>query len=498
MCQYRTELTQDMLGENQLQPPSSSYSPLPSFLTSMPSQDYGCCVERTIQNMPPLPRSNNTAAKMRFFERLFEPCAPYDRQFHGVTDSFKSAIRLYKEGKYQCTSLHCDQKTRSEMILYVIILAATLLVGVFGNLMACSIIYKIRSLHRHTTYKLLFSMAISDLLASVVVIPIKIAIALDNMNFCYDVSLCRIQITADVTFFVASVTHLLFVSLDRYFSILKPYRSSFIQTHWKSCIALIWLNAILWGVVLNNIDLTPPYGSIENVFDVHEYRCINNDLNFVRSLYSVDFFFPCIVMIFLYHQIWRVAVRQSREIERFKGKPPRPLADFIPTQLHHQQDQSQPQQQHQQHRQPLNKESECDKRKPKTGRQILRFFTVHFIEFKATKVILVVFGIFLLCYTPVCFLGFLHTFKPFVISTTFFTVLEYLPNLNSCLNPFIYCFFHEDFKNGFRKLLDKASLLKTHRKSVKRRLRKKNKLLKNATNANGVNILVIGNDSQRQ
>ena len=444
-------------------------------------------------------------------------------------------------------------------MVYVTMLVATLLVAVIGNLVACTIIFKVRALHRHTTYKLLFSMAISDLLASVFVIPIKVAIALDNMNFCFGILVCQIRLTADVTFFVASVTHLLFVCLDRYLSIVRPYhyQYSFVKNHWRWCICFIWFNAILWGVILNNVNLTPDISgalSGSQVFAVREYSCEKNDLNFVRCLYSVTFFVPCVVMVLLYHQIWRVAVRQSREIDKFKGRPPRPLSCFeeedneeeeeeeqgsgclidVTNQQHAgkekrisvamkigdkgnvelehemlnmkaegfdknevcQQTDLRQQQQQQQHGfenkqtnlftndgrtasttttaiktkySNINKDMKNANKKKEKKKQVSSHFI---IEFKATRVILVVFGTFMLCYIPTCFMTFVHTFKPFEISKTFFTVWEYLPNLNSCLNPFIYCFFHKEFKTGLRMLLKQKSFEKTHRRSFMKRLRK--------------------------
>ncbi|XP_066921173.1 trace amine-associated receptor 7f-like [Clytia hemisphaerica] len=389
----------------------------------------------------PLPKENMSSLLLieNHISTTAAACEKHDFDYHHSKHASYRTVALFLSGEMECRKHHCSQDPEPPMIIYALILIATLLVALCGNLFSFSMIMKIRSLRRHATYKILASLAITDLLVSVFVIPIKIAIALNNMNFCYKASLCRLLHTADVTFFAASVTHLFFIAVDRYISITKPYyyRHCSLMRRWRSCIFFIWAYAIFWGVILNNVHLTPPFGFGET-FKVVEYKCRKFDVYFDRSLYPVVFFLPCVIMVYLYLQIWRVAVKQSREIERYKGKPPQHLVGSISPIPHH--------------------DNPCK-----------HFWMSHIIEFKATKVIVIVFGTFVLCYTPLCLMTFIHTFIPFEISNVVLSLLEYFPNLSSCLNPFIYCFFHEDFRENLQKMLRRDAFLKEHAMSLKKR-----------------------------
>ena len=60
------------------------------------------------------------------------------------------------------------------------------------------------------------SLALSDLLVAVFIIPLKMSIMSNNLHFCSPVYLCRGYVTMDNILFVASITNLFVLTVDRY------------------------------------------------------------------------------------------------------------------------------------------------------------------------------------------------------------------------------------------------------------------------------------------
>ena len=120
-----------------------------------PNQDYICCFSQLLANMPPLPQ-DNTTSKILFFKNhispLFATCERHDFDYHNRKNAIYHTAALFLSGQIECREFHCNQKPEPPMIIYALILIATLLVAVCGNIFSCSIIIKIRSLRRHATY----------------------------------------------------------------------------------------------------------------------------------------------------------------------------------------------------------------------------------------------------------------------------------------------------------------------------------------------------------
>ena len=60
------------------------------------------------------------------------------------------------------------------------------------------------------------SLAVSDLLVGLHIVPVKLKNAYHNLYFCNDISLCHTYITIDIILFVASITNLFVLTIDRY------------------------------------------------------------------------------------------------------------------------------------------------------------------------------------------------------------------------------------------------------------------------------------------
>ena len=204
-----------------------------------------CCIEDTLA-----PMQNMHTKSIETMNRLLAPCLPDGENrvltHHGnQTKMLKNnlfgsvilslvpstEISTNPENTDHCRKYLCEIPMNRNMYFYITLLVATLLIATFGNIFVCSVITVIRSLRQHPTYKLLKSLAISDLLVSILVLPIKISTALTNNHFCSSINVCRLYQTVDHIFFTASITHLFVIAIDRYLTISRPFNYRFAEKH---------------------------------------------------------------------------------------------------------------------------------------------------------------------------------------------------------------------------------------------------------------------------
>ena len=79
----------------------------------------------------------------------------------------------------------------------------------------------------------ILSLATSDLLVTLFIIPLKLKIVSHNLYFCHSIHLCRIYITVDNTLFVASITNLFALTVDRYLGTNAKKILQKIQAKWR-------------------------------------------------------------------------------------------------------------------------------------------------------------------------------------------------------------------------------------------------------------------------
>ena len=308
---------------------------------------------------------------------------------------------------------------------FIAILVMTLIIGVFGNSLVCIVIYLSSTLKKRVTNYFLLSLAVGDLLCTLLVLPVKIATSSKADRFCMSREVCYIYMTFEPIAFVASITHLFVICIDRFVAIGYPYRyySLFCMRNIKITIASIWCYALTWGV-LHHIN----WGAFQmgGTFSIsNDYKCHRILDKFPAYLYMVVFVVPCVIMGVLYGRIWYIALLHDREIRKHRHITTNLIEQ---TTLHH-------------------RTAVLNTRKSIITSQVL--------ELRATKVIVVVLGTYIVCWAPLVFMIIVDTLitKIELDRTPVIIVCEYFPILNSVLNPFIYCLLHNDFQKGLKKVL---------------------------------------------
>ncbi|XP_024146609.2 trace amine-associated receptor 1 [Oryzias melastigma] len=263
-------------------------------------------------------------------------------------------------------------------------------VTVFGNLLVIIAIIYFKQLHTPSNY-LILSLAVTDLLVGLVVLPISIVFALSSCL--YDRGLfCKIRDSFDVVLSTTSIFNLCCISVDRYYAVCQPltYR---VQMSTRVVVVMITMS---WGV-----SIFVAIGFV--IAELNQEQCKDDcfsDVVLEKVLAPVFcFYLPVLIMVYIYLRIFFVAQRQARSIQNSTNS---------------------------------------------AG-------TVSNMERKATKTLAIVMGIFLMCWMPFFLCFSLQVLGG--VSVPVYETLNWFTLCNSMLNPFIYAFFYSWFRSAFRMII---------------------------------------------
>lgn len=192
-----------------------------------------------------------------------------------------------------------------------VILAMFTFITVLGNLLVITAVIKELYLRTVTNY-LIVSLAVADVMVGGIVMPFSISLEMNNNVWYYGQDWCDLWHSFDVLGSTASILNLCIISLDRYWAItdpiaypnrMSPCRVSLLITFVWFCSAGISFPAIAWWKAV-----TPP--------GLPETACVfTEDSAYLIFSSLVSFYFPTIVMIFVYIRIYLAARNQRKSIE---------------------------------------------------------------------------------------------------------------------------------------------------------------------------------------
>jgi phage shock protein PspC (stress-responsive transcriptional regulator) len=185
-------------------------------------------------------------------------------------------------------------------IWFKVSIAVVAILGAFGNGI---VIYLIFSRHqlRTKTNSMVASLAVSDLLVAVVLIPSFLIC----MNFKCDHLLSKLFYDGIL---VVSVCNLCCITFDRYLAVTRPlkYHTGIIQLPVKTLIAMSW-------ILPCTVSLVPViwlYGSTDS-----ENQRVNNKIFYTVQV-VLFMFCPCLMMLITYAVIWKIVRKQTQRIRR--------------------------------------------------------------------------------------------------------------------------------------------------------------------------------------
>ncbi|KAF7700909.1 histamine receptor H2b [Silurus meridionalis] len=286
-----------------------------------------------------------------------------------------------------------------------------------GNVLVCLAVITSRRL-RHISSCFLVALAVTDLLLGLFVLPFSATLELRAGRWPLGGAACNIYLSVDVTLSTASIFTLLAISVDRYMAISSPlsYTTRLTPARATAAIVAIWILALTFA-------FTPIHMGWNTAdFHVQNYDWRMGDKgeegqtcryewnnNYVLLAVSCIFFFPLLVMCWMYHRIFCMAREQVR---RIRAATPS-----------------------------FTRSSAC-----------LKGATLR--QHKATVTLATVLGVFIVCWLPfftffTC-MGLRHEREPPQLTHS---IVLWLGYFNSALNPILYPALNRDFRHAYWHLL---------------------------------------------
>ncbi|XP_055366368.1 trace amine-associated receptor 7a-like [Betta splendens] len=255
-----------------------------------------------------------------------------------------------------------------------------------------------RQLHTPTNL-LLLSLAVSDFLIGLVVMPFQI-LATEPCWLLGDLLCVFYNLFVFITTF-PSVVNMVLISVDRYVAICEPlhYATKFTQRKVQLCVLLSWVSSVFYAFMMLYDNLKQP-GRFNSCYG----ECVIN-INGAVDL-VISFIVPISAIIILYVRVFVVAVSQARSMRSHVAAV-------------------------------------------KLQRSLT--VTVRKSEIKAAKTLGVTVVVFLMCYCPPYCLSLSGYNLTTGTSTSDF--LGFLVLSNSCLNPVIYSFLYPWFIKSVKLIL---------------------------------------------
>ncbi|KAM6190495.1 5-hydroxytryptamine receptor 1D [Sarcoramphus papa] len=347
------------------------------------------------------------------------------------------------------TPLALDERTLLGLkISLSVLLSVITLATILANVFVVITIFLTRKLHTPANY-LIGSLAVTDLLVSVLVMPISIAYTVTH-TWAFGQVLCDIWLSSDITCCTASILHLCVIALDRYWAITDALEYAKRRTAGRAAlmIAVVWMISISISV--------PPF--FWRQVKAHEEiaKCTVNTDQISYTIYSTcgAFYIPTVLLLILYGRIYvaarsRILKPPSLYGKRFTtahlitGSAGSSLCS-INASLHEGHSHSGGSPIFINHVKIKLADSVLERKRISAAR-----------ERKATKTLGIILGAFIFCWLPFFVMSLVLPicqdacwFHPILLD--FFTWLGYL---NSLINPVIYTAFNEEFKQAFQKLI---------------------------------------------
>ncbi|XP_068436407.1 5-hydroxytryptamine receptor 1D [Clinocottus analis] len=339
------------------------------------------------------------------------------------------------------------------------LLAVLTLATVLSNAFVIATIFLTRKLHTPANF-LIGSLAVTDLLVSILVMPISIVYTVSK-TWSLGQIVCDIWLSSDITFCTASILHLCVIALDRYWAITDALEYTKRRTMRRAAIMV----GVVW-VISISISMPPLFWRQAKAHEELKECMVNTD-QISYTLYSTfgAFYVPTVLLIILYGRIYVAARSRIFKTPSSSGKR-FTTAHLIQTSAASSLCSLTSSSNQEAHLHPLNAGGGgggggggsplfMNSVKVKLADSVLeRKRLCAARERKATKTLGIILGAFIVCWLPF-FVGTLVTAicKECWFDPVLFDIFTWLGYLNSLINPVIYTAFNDEFKQAFQKLM---------------------------------------------
>ncbi|KAI5626836.1 histamine H2 receptor [Silurus asotus] len=269
---------------------------------------------------------------------------------------------------------------------------------------------------RSVTNCFIVSLAITDLLLGVLVLPFSTLIEVTG-DWPLGAYFCNVYISMDVMLSTASILNLLAISIDRYIAVTVPLRYPTLVLPWHvgTSLAVIWVVSIGVSFVpihlgWNTVDQTVQNHGKDDPVEDCRFE-LNPTYVLVDSV--ATFYLPLVAMCWTYYRVFRIARAQAKRI--------------------------------------LSIHRACS---ATTMSSLSGVSMLALREHKAAVRLAVVLGAFVVCWFPYfTFFTIMGIRKEPDLPRMAYSVVLWLGYANSTLNPFLYAALNRDFRSAYGRLL---------------------------------------------
>ncbi|XP_053934621.1 D(3) dopamine receptor [Cuculus canorus] len=388
---------------------------------------------------------------------------------------------------------------------YALCYCILILAIIFGNVLVCLAVLKERTLQTTTNY-LVVSLAVADLLVATLVMPWVVYLEVTGGVWTFSRICCDIFVTMDVMMCTASILNLCAISIDRYTAVVKPVQYQY-NTGQSSCRRVSLMIAIVWMLAFA---VSCPLLFGFNTTGDPSVCSISNPIFIIYSS-LVSFYLPFMVTLLLYVRIYlvlrqrqkkRTLTRQGsyststkmsyvhKEHMEKKALPNKCQGTFppcLPLKCSGQQMSTKRKlltvfslqryrsfchdaaltrtpgttQHNRLGERRKGMKPELEVRSLSGGRTVSSLKLAHqqprliqLRERKATQMLAIVLGAFIVCWLPFFLIHILNAHCPSChVPPGLYSASTWLGYVNSALNPIIYTTFNTDFRKAFLKIL---------------------------------------------
>ncbi|XP_052364329.1 trace amine-associated receptor 6-like [Oncorhynchus keta] len=213
----------------------------------------------------------------------------------------------FQDGNSSCRKALLSTSIHITLYIFFSLISA---VTVFLNLLVIISISHFKQLHTPTNL-LILSLAASDLLVGLIVIPVT-TVAILEPCWGFGEYFCAFQFFITYLCTSLSLGNLVLISIDRYVAVCDPllYHSKITITGTICCISITWSCCIIYDAVIiqNFVNVQTPSRCLTECVVVEGITWVN--------IISIVFIMvvPCSIIITLYMNIFVVATSQARKV----------------------------------------------------------------------------------------------------------------------------------------------------------------------------------------
>ena len=225
-----------------------------------------------------------------------------------VTSGFNTTLTLNWSVPPVSTTESAPPEARYDVWQQVIIIIFLLLLmigTIVGNSLVCIAVAIVKRLQTPSNL-LILSLAVSDLLVALLVMPFAATADIVGHWPLGDI-VCDLFTSLDVILCTASILNLCMISVDRYFVITRPFKYAMKRTPRRMAlmIAFVWFLSVV-------ISVPPMLGWKPK--ERGRYECIiSQEIGYQIYATLGAFYIPLMAMIFVYYRIWKVSSRLAKK-----------------------------------------------------------------------------------------------------------------------------------------------------------------------------------------